>query len=77
MAQASGLFARICVIALVALVCAAALTGWASTGQLSMAQTWALWFLRGLWSNPLSRALSIAAVSVELWHRLTMSEVWS
>jgi hypothetical protein len=77
MLQVSSLFARICMIALVAFVCAVALSGWASTGQLSMAQAWALWFLRGLWSNPITRALSIAAVSVELWHRLTMSEVWS
>ena len=75
MHQALSVFARIWLAALLACLCAFALTGWASTGQVDSASAWALRLLGSVWANPTARTLTLAAVALESWYRLTMREV--
>lgn len=77
MLQVLGICARMWLAGLLACLCAFALTGWVTTGLMDLAPAWVLWLLGGLWANPLARVVTLAAVALDSWNRLTMRQVWS
>jgi len=76
MVQVLSFWARLCLIATLASLCAAILVGWVATGSLRLA-AWASWFLWVVWANPLLRVVILVSLAVEFWNHVTLSKVWS
>jgi hypothetical protein len=72
-----SIWARVCLVVLVACLCVIGLTGWAATGSMELAVAWTSSLSRVLLANPFSRATILVSGSIELWNYLAFRKVWS
>ena len=77
MLQILSIWARLCLVTLLACLCVFGLTGWAVTGAMRYALAWISWFFRTLWATPILRAVVLVAAALEVWNRVTFRRVWS